>query len=200
MTLFVKICGVTTEEAVAAAVAAGADAIGFVFHATSPRDIEPRRAAELARGLPRGVQCVAVTRHPAQELVNRVLDALEPDVWQTDARDFDFVRIPVEIERWPVLRERANIPVGSSRILFESPVSGSGEVADWTAASVLARTSELILGGGLDRLTVGRAIAMVRPFGVDVSSGGETAPGVKDARRIREFIVRARIGSQAIAV
>ena len=56
MTLFVKICGVTTEEAVAAAVAAGADAIGFVFHATSPRDIEPRRAAELARQLPRSVQ------------------------------------------------------------------------------------------------------------------------------------------------
>ena len=66
------------------------------------------------------------------------------------------------------------------------------------AASVLARTSELILGGGLDRMNIGRAIAAVRPFGVDVSSGVESAPGVKDARRIREFIVRARIGSQAI--
>jgi len=97
-----------------------------------------------------------------------------------------------------VLRERTNIPAGSSRVLFESPTSGSGERADWSAASVLARTSELILGGGLDRMNVGRAIAAVRPFGVDVSSGVESAPGVKDARRIREFIVRARIGSQAI--
>jgi phosphoribosylanthranilate isomerase len=198
MTLFVKICGVTTEEAVDAAVAAGADAIGFVFHAASPRDIEPERAAELARRLPRSVQCVAVTRHPSQELVNRVLDVLEPDVWQTDARDFDFVRIPADIERWTVLRERTDIPKGSTRVLFDSPVSGSGEVADWTAASVLARTSKLILGGGLDRMNVGRAIAAVQPFGVDVSSGVETAPGVKDVRRIREFIVRARIGSQAI--
>lgn len=198
MTLFVKICGVSTEEAVAAAVAAGADAIGFVFHATSPRDIEPQRAALLARNLPRGVQCVAVTQHPSQELVDRILDAMEPDVWQSDARDFDFVRIPALIERWPVLRERSVAPPGTRRLLFESPVSGSGERADWTAASVLARTSELILGGGLDRMTIGRAIAMVRPFGVDVSSGVESAPGVKDVRRIREFIVRARIGSQAI--
>lgn len=198
MTLFVKICGVTTEEAVAAAVAAGADAVGFVFHAPSPRDIEPQRAALLARGLPPSVQCVAVTQHPSQELVDRVLDALEPDVWQTDARDFDFIRIPAEVERWPVLRERTTIPVGSGRVLFESPLSGSGEVADWHAASVLARTSEVILGGGLDRMNIGRAIVAVRPFGVDVSSGVESAPGVKDARRIREFIVRARIGSQAI--
>jgi len=198
MTLFVKICGVTTEEAVAAAVAAGADAIGFVFHAASPRDIDPRQAALLARELPRGVQCVAVTRHPDQELVDRVLDALEPDVWQTDARDFDEVRIPAAIECWPVLRERSLPPPGSRRLLFESLASGSGEKADWAAASVLARTSEVILGGGLDRMTVGRAIATVRPFGVDVSSGVESAPGVKDVRRIREFIVRARIGSQAM--
>lgn len=198
MTLFVKICGVSTEDAVAAAVAAGADAIGFVFHGSSPRNIEPKRAAELARDLPRSVQCVAVTRHPDQELVDRVLEAMEPDVWQSDAKDFEEVRIPAEIERWPVLRQRTDLPAGSGRVLFESPESGSGEVADWAAASVLARTSKLILGGGLDRMNVGRAIATVRPFGVDVSSGVETAPGVKDARRIREFIVRARIGSQAI--
>jgi phosphoribosylanthranilate isomerase len=169
-----------------------------VFHAASPRNVEPLRAAQLARGLPRGVKCVAVTQHPDQHLVDRVLDAMEPDVWQTDARDFDAVRMPAVIERWPVLRARSQAPTGSRRVLFESPVSGSGERADWAAASVLARTSELILGGGLDRMTVGRAIATVQPFGVDVSSGVETAPGVKDARRIREFIVRARIGSQAM--
>jgi len=198
MTLFVKICGITTEEALEAAVAAGADAIGFVFHAPSPRDIEPRRAALLARTLPRSMRCVAVTLHPDQEAVDRILNALEPDVWQSDAADFDAVRIPAGIERWPVLRQRTLAPEGSRRVLFESPTSGSGERADWAAASMLARTSELILGGGLDRMNVGRAIAAVRPFGVDVSSGVETAPGVKDVRRIREFIVRARIGSQAI--
>jgi phosphoribosylanthranilate isomerase len=82
-------------------------------------------------------------------------------------------------------------------VLFESPSSGGGSRADWSTASVMARTSELILGGGLDASNVGDAIAAVRPFGVDVSSGVERAPGVKDAQRIREFVVAARIGRQA---
>ena len=198
MTLFVKICGVSTVEALEAAVAAGADAIGFVFHASSPRDISPARAAELARRLPPGVLCVAVTRHPVQSLVDRILASLAPDAWQSDAVDFDAMRLPVGIERWPVLRKPPNAPQESRRVLFESPHSGSGERADWPAASVVARTSELILGGGLDRTNIRRAISTVRPFGVDVSSGVETAPGVKDARRIREFIVRARIADQGM--
>lgn len=198
MTTFVKICGVTTEEAVEAAVAAGADAVGFVFHARSPRDIAPRRAAALARGLPRGVLCVAVTLHPTQSVVDRVLDAITPDAWQSDAADFAALRIPATIEHWPVLRRMTSPPEGSRRILFESPASGSGARANWSVASVMARTSELILGGGLDAISVGRAIATVRPFGVDVSSGVESAPGIKDARQIREFIVAARIVRQAI--
>jgi phosphoribosylanthranilate isomerase len=198
VTLFVKICGVSTVEALEAAVAAGADAIGFVFHAPSRRDISPARAAVLARRLPPGVLCVAVTQHPGQPLVDQILESLAPDVWQSDAIDFDAMRLPTGIERWPVLRKRPNPPQGSRRVLFESPQSGSGERADWTTASVVARTSELILGGGLDRTNIRRAISAVRPFGVDVSSGVETAPGVKDARRIREFIVRARIAEQGM--
>lgn len=198
MTLFVKICGVSTVEALEAAVAAGADAIGFVFHAPSLRDISPAHAAELARRLPPGVLCVAVTRNPGQPFVDRILESLAPDVWQSDAIDFDAMRLPARIERWPVLRKRPNPSQGSRRVLFESPHSGSGERADWPTASVVARTSELILGGGLDRTNISRAISAVRPFGVDVSSGVETAPGVKDARRIREFIVRARIAAQGM--
>jgi phosphoribosylanthranilate isomerase len=198
VTLFVKICGISTVEALEAAAAAGADAIGFVFHAPSPRNIAPAHAAELARRLPPGVLCVAVTRHPEQELVDRILESLAPDVWQSDAIDFDAMRLPAGIERWPVLRKQPNPAQVSRRVLFESPHSGSGKQADWPTASVVARTSELILGGGLDRTNISRAISAVRPFGVDVSSGVETAPGVKDARRIREFIVRARIASQGM--
>lgn len=198
MTLFVKICGVTTEEGMDAAVAAGADAIGFVFHAPSPRDIDPRRAALLARNLPRGVLCVAVTLHPEQAVIDRVLESLMPDAWQSDAADFGALRIPAAIERWPVLRQQGIAPRGSRRVLFESPVSGSGRRADWSAASAMARAGELILGGGLDASNVIRAVAAVRPFGVDVSSGVERAPGVKDARRIREFIAAARITGQAV--
>ncbi len=198
MTLFVKICGVTTEDAVDAALAAGANAIGFVFHAASPRDIEPQRAAQLARKLPPGVLCVAVTLHPEQATVDRVLESIVPHAWQSDAADFDALCIPATIERWPVLRHRGAARPDARRLLFESPVSGSGRRADWSAALALARTTELILGGGLDATNVGRAIAAVRPFGVDVSSGVESAPGVKDARRIREFVAAARITAQAV--
>ncbi|HEY5560075.1 MAG TPA: hypothetical protein VIK49_10160 [Steroidobacteraceae bacterium] len=200
MTPFVKICGVTTGDAVEAAIAAGADAIGFVFHAPSPRNIEPRRAALLARDLPPAMLCIAVTRHPEQELVDRVLDSFVPDVWQSDAADFGSLRMPAGIERWPVLRRLPAAPQGSPRVLFESLASGSGSRADWAAAAFLAPTCELILGGGLDATNVVQAIATVRPFGVDVSSGVERAPGIKDGRRIREFIAAARSARQAIPV
>jgi phosphoribosylanthranilate isomerase len=195
---FVKICGVTTGDALEAAVSAGADAIGFVFHDLSPRGIAPQRAAALARALPAGVASVAVTLHPSQELVDRVLEAMRPDAWQTDAGDFETLRLPAAIERWPVIREWTAASPATRRVLFEGPASGSGRRADWSAASLMARTGELILGGGLDAHNVGRAIAAVRPFGVDVSSGVECAPGVKDARRIREFIVAARLARQAM--
>lgn len=195
---FIKICGITTAEAVEAAVAAGVNAIGFVFHAQSPRDIAPQQAAALAQGLPRSVLCVAVTLHPDQKLVDRVLAALLPDVWQSDAADFSALRIPATVERWPVLRKFACAPPGSRRVLFDSPASGSGAHADWPVAAVMAQRSELILGGGLDASNVGRAIATVRPFGVDVSSGVERAPGVKDVARIRDFVGAARAGKQAV--
>jgi phosphoribosylanthranilate isomerase len=198
MTPFIKICGVTDPAAIEAAVTAGADAIGFVFHASSPRNITPQRAAELKRRLPKSVLCVAVTLQPEQPLVDQVLDVLEPDVWQSDAADFESLRIPQRIERWPVLRRHVAVPPRSRRILFEALASGSSMRADWPAASVMARTRELILGGGLHSENVGRAIATVRPFGIDVSSGVESAPGIKDPRRIREFVFAARIVPQAI--
>jgi phosphoribosylanthranilate isomerase len=197
MIRLVKICGVTTKEAMDAAVAAGADAVGFVFHAPSPRDIAPRHAAALARGRPRGMLCVAVTMQPTQALVDRILEEMTPDVWQSDAADFDAMRIPASIERWPVLRQWAAGSKRPGRVLFESSSSGSGMRADWSTARVMARTGELILGGGLDANNVGDAIAAVHPFGVDVSSGVERAPGVKDARRIHEFIIAARMAVQA---
>jgi len=195
MTVFVKICGVTDEAALDAAVAAGADAIGFVFHAPSRRNLAPRRAAGLAARLPSGVLAVAVTRHPEPDLVHRVLEALQPDAWQTDAVDFERIRLPPPIQCWHVLRDGAtDIPRG--RLVFDAPESGQGRRADWGAAAALAQRSELILGGGLDAGNIAEAIAAVRPFGVDVSSGVESAPGVKDLARIRAFIAAAR-GSMA---
>ena len=192
MTVFVKICGITDEAALDAAVGAGADAVGFVFHADSPRNLAPRRAADLASRLPGGVLAVAVTRQPELGLVDRVLEEFCPDAWQTDAADFARIRLPDFVQHWPVLREGATPPAFCGRVVFDAAESGQGRLANWREAGLLARRSELVLGGGLDAGNVAAAIAAVRPFGVDVSSGVECAPGVKDLARIRAFLAAAR--------
>lgn len=199
MSLLVKICGVTTEEAVNAAIAAGADALGFVFHGPSPRSIEPVRAAALAAALPPSILRVAVTLHPSQALVDRVLAEFEPDVWQSDADDFMGLVLPPTIARWPVWRSGNTSSAPPPRLLFEAAVSGAGTKADWSAAAALARRCGLILGGGLDAANVGAAIAAVRPYGVDVSSGVERAPGSKDPALIRAFIEAARAADRRVS-
>ncbi len=80
-------------------------------------------------------------------------------------------------------------------MLFEGPVSGSGQTTDWEAAADLARRCELILAGGLNPLNVGVAVRHVRPFGVDVSSGVEEQPGVKSAEKIEQFVAAARVAA-----
>jgi len=193
MNVLVKICGITTPEALEAAVAAGADAVGFVFHAASPRNLAPAEAAALAARVPSGVKTVAVTLHPTQPLVDAVLAAFLPDVWQTDAQDLEGIELPPTIERWPVFRDGAPLPDAlPPRLLFEGARSGAGAVADWSQAAALAARCELVLGGGLAPGNVAQAIAAVKPFGVDVSSGVEAAPGRKDPARIWNFVSAAR--------
>jgi phosphoribosylanthranilate isomerase len=199
VSLLIKICGVTREAEVAAAVEAGADAVGFVFHEPSRRNLAPERAALLASGLPPAVLKVAVTLHPLQGLVRRILDVFVPDIWQSDAEDFVGMPLPSGIQRWPVLRCGRPLP---SRlpltVLYDAEVSGNGIESDWTSAALLARRSLLILAGGLNASTVGRAIASVRPVGVDVSSGVESAPGIKSATLIRAFVAAARAADRRV--
>ena len=193
MTLWVKICGLTSADAVDAAIDAGADAVGFVFHAASPRHVAPATAAALARAVPTGVLRVAVTRHPTQAEVDAILAGFRPDVLQTDAGDLDALALPAALACLPVLRTGTELPATlPRRCLYESADSGHGTTADWQAAGALARRTELVLAGGLSAANVALAIATVRPFGVDVSSGVESAPGRKDPRKIRDFIAAAR--------
>ncbi|MCC7200778.1 MAG: phosphoribosylanthranilate isomerase [Gammaproteobacteria bacterium] len=193
MNIRVKICGLSSPAQVEAALRAGADAVGFVFHAASPRNVLPAQAAALAQLVPPGVIKVAVTRHPTQALVDEVLAAFVPDAWQTDAADLETLELPAEVARWPVLRMHAALPLPlPTRFLYEGRQSGAGEVADWAEAAVLAKRGELILGGGLTPDNVGAAVQAVRPWGVDVSSGVESAAGVKDAGKITRFIQAAR--------
>lgn len=199
MSLLVKICGVTREADVAAAVDAGADAVGFVFHEASRRNLPPARAAKLTSTLPATVLRVAVTLHPSQELVERVLHEFVPDVWQSDYEDFATIRLPDGIRRWPVLRTGGQAPSKLPHtMLFDAAVSGNGMQADWKTAALLARRSLLIIGGGLNAKTVGHAVEEIGPIGVDVSSGVECEPGVKDAILIRKFVAAARAADRSV--
>lgn len=190
---WIKVCGLTTAEAVATALDAGVDAVGFVFHAASPRHVSPGEALRLARDVPRHVLRIAVTLHPAQALVDEIAAVFRPDALQSDAADFAQLRLPPGMAALPVFRSGGAPPAEwPERFLYEGPRSGAGIAADWDEACVLARAGELVLAGGLDAGNVAQAIARVRPFGVDVSSGVESASGRKDPARIREFVAAAR--------
>ena len=190
--MFVKICGMTDEGAVAASVAAGADAVGFVFFHKSPRNLTPAAAAALASGLPDTVRKVAVMLHPDGALWEEVQLALRPDILQTDLADFAYLDMDPAIEKWPVLREGSLPGELPDTFVYEGRMSGMGQSVDWEVAADIAKRGRMILAGGLNSLNVGDAIAQVRPWGVDVSSAVESAPGIKDAGRISEFVAAAR--------
>jgi phosphoribosylanthranilate isomerase len=194
--LWIKICGMMTVEAIEAAGEAGAGAVGFVFHEASPRHLSLEAAAALQAAVPAGVDRVAVFLHPAQALVDAVIERLQPDWIQADLADLLALRLPARQQQLPVLRSTGPWPQSPpARVLLEGARSGMGETADWQAAAVHAHETELVLAGGLSAANVGEALRRVRPFGVDVSSGVESRRGVKDPGLIREFIETARLAN-----
>ncbi len=194
MTVFVKVCGLSTPEDVAAAVSAGADAIGFVF-AESPRRVSVAMAAELTRDVPASIVRVAVMRHPTADEWAEVAAGFGPDWLQTDVEDFEYLELGA-VARMPVYRDTPALDVAAvareAQVLFEAARSGAGERADWDRAAALARSTRLMLAGGLDPENVRTAIETVQPWGVDVSSGVERERGVKDPGRIAAFLRAAR--------
>ena len=193
--MLVKICGLSKTEHVQAAVAAGADAVGFVF-AESVRRVDPSHAAAIANEVPDTIKKVAVMLHPTNEEWQAVLRDFSPDVLQTDAEDFAGLDVPDAVECWPVYREGNTVTDSlntvSGTFLYEGAKSGQGETVDWSRAAEIAQRGDMILAGGLGAHNVAEAIATVRPFGVDVSSAVESAPGEKDPQMIREFVTAAR--------
>jgi phosphoribosylanthranilate isomerase len=193
--LYIKICGMTTPEAVRAALDCKVDAIGFVF-ASSVRNVTAQRASELAAPARHKVACVAVTRHPQRSDVDAILSEFRPDILQTDIEDLDALGLPRELSVLPVMRPGPRPACAlPQRLLYEGPVSGSGQTTDWSEAAELARRAQLILAGGLNAANVSDAIRRVRPFGLDVSSGVEQTPGIKSPQKIEHFVAAARAAS-----
>jgi phosphoribosylanthranilate isomerase len=196
--MWLKVCGMTTAAAVDAALALGLDAIGFVF-APSVRRLEPVRAAALAAPARGRLTCIAVTLHPTQAQVDEIVGTFAPDVLQTDIADFAQLRLPEGLERLPVLRAGESLPpVLPTRVLFEGHHSGTGRTADWDAAAAVSCRTRLVLAGGLHAQNVATAIGVVRPFGVDVSSGVESQPGIKSAEKMAEFAAAARAAAVGV--
>ena len=190
--MLVKICGITLAEDAEAAVAAGAGAIGFVFWPKSPRFIDPHRARKIAAMLPPFVTAVGVFVNQPLAYVNGVASLVRLGAVQLHGDETPAFAATVSC---PVIKA---VSVGGvdtrawparTRLLLDvhDPVArgGTGRTIDWTAAAGVAAQREILLAGGLTPDNVADAIARVRPFGIDVSSGVERAPGIKDPQRLR---------------
>jgi phosphoribosylanthranilate isomerase len=198
----VKICGLTRPEDVRVTVEAGADAVGLVFYPPSPRLISLERARELRDAVPAFVTTVALFVNPSREEVQQVLDGVRPGLLQFHGEEtpgfceqfgLPFIkacRVKPGVDLLEYLRPFS----GAAGWLLDSHVEeygGVGERFDWSLIPS-QRGRPLILSGGLAPGNVGEAVRRYRPWGVDVSSGVESAKGIKDAAKIAAFIAEVR--------
>ena len=191
----VKICGLSTKEAVKTAVSAGADYIGFVF-APSKRQVTLEQAAELAKIIPSHIQKVGVFVSPSRVELLEAVDKVGLDLVQVHGQVADdlFEDLPcASIQAVQVDRD-GHVPNSQpDYLLFDAPVAGSGQTFDWGRLDTTELAQPIFIAGGLNEDNVARAIQHFSPFAVDVSSGVETN-GQKDHEKIRRFIERVKNG------
>jgi len=191
----VKICGLSTKEAVKTAVSAGADYIGFVF-APSKRQVTLEQAAELAKFIPSHIQKVGVFVSPSRAELLEAVDKVGLDLVQVHGQVADdlFEDLPcASIQAVQVDRD-GHVPNSQADyLLFDAPVAGSGQTFDWGRLDTTELAQPFFIAGGLNEDNVARAIQHFSPFAVDVSSGVETN-GQKDHEKIRRFIERVKNG------
>ena len=218
MSVIVKICGLSTPEALDVALEAGADMVGFVFFPPSPRHLTFERAHALASRVLERAQKVALTVDADDALLDAVVEALQPDMLQLHG-----VECPARVE---AVRRMFGLPVMKAlpisaksdlegivryagiadRLLFDARApreatrpGGLGRPFDWHLLENLDPGVPFMLSGGLDPANVGEALRITRAPGVDVSSGVERAPGEKDPDKIRAFVRAARVAAASVA-
>jgi phosphoribosylanthranilate isomerase len=197
----IKICGITRTADARAAAAAGADAIGLVFYPPSPRFLSAERAREIRDALPPFVQTVALFVNADAAQVSQVIGSVHPAMLQFHGEESPEFCRQFGLPYVKACRVKKGVPAleylrpfsGAAAWLFDSHVpeyGGVGESFDWSL--VPATDKPVILSGGLSQANVAEAVRRVRPWGVDVSSGVESAKGIKDAGKIAAFIAEVR--------
>ncbi|MBR1176729.1 phosphoribosylanthranilate isomerase [Bradyrhizobium sp. KB893862 SZCCT0404] len=218
MSLLVKICGLSTRETLETALEAGADMVGFVFFPPSPRHLTLETGRDLGRQVKRRALTVALTVDADDATLDNIMDALSPDIFQLHGKE-SVARLRDIKQKFgrPVMKA---VPVATAadlavlpgyaavadRILFDARApkdatrpGGLGEPFDWHLLENLDLKLPYMVSGGLDAGNVAEALRVTRAGGVDVSSGVESAPGVKDPELIKAFIRAAR-ASQELSV
>ena len=203
----VKICGLKTVEAVDAALDGGASHIGFIFFKKSPRNIEPEQAAKLRTHVGKRAKTVAVTVNASQEVLNEIVETVIPDILQLHGSETP--------EKVAEIKSRYGLPVMKAfairtvddmeaslkycgvadMLLFDAkPPKGSdlpggnGVSFDWSLLDSFITDTPIMLSGGLDKNNIEEAMSIAHPDGIDISSGVETSPGVKDIKLISQFL------------
>jgi phosphoribosylanthranilate isomerase len=204
--LFVKICGVTSEADALLAVGMGASAVGFMF-APSPRQMAPSAVADIVKRLPHETVTVGVFRDESPRRVVEIagqiglravqlhgFESAEDTRWVADRVNWTIKAFPAghrNIERF--------LAYGAQTLLVDGANPGSGELFDWRLAEGVVDPGRLLVAGGLRPDNVAGAIAHLHPWGVDVASGVESSPGVKDPARVRDFVTAAREAGRRVA-
>ena len=199
--MMLKVCGITRLTDARHAVEQGATALGFVFWPRSPRYVDPDRAAEIISALPAAVTMVGVFVNETVERVRVAVETAGVNVVQLhgdepaefgEALGYPIVRSMTLLDASDVMQAW---PPGTPLLLDAADRErrgGTGVTVDWSRAADLARQRRVILAGGLTPENIGEAIDAVNPYGVDVSSGVEAAPGVKDVQKVARFLENAR--------
>ena len=191
----VKICGLSTKEAVKTAVSVGADYIGFVF-APSKRQVTVEQAIELAKFIPSHIQKVGVFVSPSRADLLEAIEKVGLDLVQVHGQVVDklFENLPCGSIQAVQIGEGEHVPNSQADyLLFDAPVAGSGQTFDWGRLDTTELAQPFFIAGGLNEDNVEEAIQHFTPYAVDVSSGVETN-GQKDHEKIRRFIERVKHG------
>jgi phosphoribosylanthranilate isomerase len=216
MKLDVKICGLKTEEAVDRAVALGATHIGFIFFAKSPRHIEPADAGRLADRVRGRAQIVSVSVDADNDDLDEITDLIRPDILQLHGKETPERVLTIKavhglpvwkvfsIEQAEDLRKLGAYDGIADRFLLDAKApknselpGGNGVSFDWRLLTALDPSVDYLLSGGLNKNNVAEALAIAHPTGIDVSSGVESSPGVKDIRMMEEFFAAVHRAMQA---